>query len=208
MSDAPPAFTGRDVEVLTEEAVHDGFFPVRRLRLRHRLFAGGWSRPLQRELILRRDAVGLLPYDPVRDCVVLVEQFRVGALRDPESPWLLELVAGLVEPNETLEAVALREAQEEAGLQVMALERIAAYYSSPGGSSERFTAFCGRVDAGQGGLFGLAEEGEDIRSQVIPVAELDAWLDQGRIRNVHTFAAVQWLLRHCERLRRQWRAEA
>lgn len=207
MSRYRPRFTTADREILGDELAWDGFFRVRRLTLRHRLFAGEWSAVMERELFERGNAVGVLLYDPVLETVVLVEQFRVGAVADAESPWLLELVAGLIDSDESDEQVARRESAEEAGLVVTDLIRIGRYYSSPGGSSEQFTAYCGRVSAaGAGGVFGLAGEHEDIRVHCIPWADIPALLAEGAVRNVHTIAVLQWLLLNHDAVHAQWQA--
>ncbi len=196
-----------DVDIQREETVFDGFFRLTRFTLRHRLFAGGWSKVFTRELFRRRDAVGVLLYDPQRDAVALVEQFRVGVFARPDhSPWLLEIVAGVVDDGETPPAVALREAKEEANCEITALEPIAEYFSSPGGTDEYFHVFCGRCDlGGAGGVFGLPEEHEDIRVHVLAVDELFASLQRGEIRNGLTLVATMWLQVHRERLRTAWR---
>lgn len=196
----------RDVEVVEERSAYDGFYQLHQLRLRHRRFDGGWSPLLRRELILRRAAVGVLLYDPVRDQIALVEQFRVGALRDP-NPWLLELVAGLIDSDdESPQEVARREAQEEAGCTVGEMVPVAEYFASPGGSDEYFHLYCGRCDLSQaGGVHGLAEEGEDIRVHVLSVDEAFARLDAGEIRNAHTLMALLWLRNRHRELRAQWR---
>jgi len=197
-----------DVEILQEEDVFKGFFRLTRFKLRHRLFGGGWSQIFTRELFRRRDAVGVLLYDPQRDQVGLVEQFRVGVYtRADENPWLLEIVAGVIDKDgEAPAAVAIREAREEANCDILALEPIAEYFSSPGGTDEYFFVYCGRCDLGNaGGVFGLPEEHEDIRVHVLSVDELFARLQRGDIRNGLTLIAVQWLQFHRERLRAQWR---
>ena len=136
-----------DVEVIAREACFSGFYKLDRLRLRHRQFAGGMGPELTRELFVRFDAVCVLPYDPQRDCVVLIEQFRVGALDKSANPWLLELVAGLIDKDEVPEEVARREAIEEANLQLTSLRPITQYYPSPGGSDERVHLYVGRCDS-------------------------------------------------------------
>ncbi|WP_421861779.1 ADP-ribose diphosphatase [Motiliproteus sp.] len=200
-----PTFNPDDVQLLQTERLHDGFFKLDRLQLRHRLFEGGWSNTLTRELFIRDDAVCLLPYDPERDQVLLIEQFRIGALQDPSSPWMLELVAGIVEPGESVAQVAQREAEEEAGLQVQRLERICCYHVSPGGSQERIHLLCGQIDSrGQGGLFGLADEGEDIRALVVSREAAFAAVNDGRINNAATLIALQWLQLNYQRLQQLW----
>jgi ADP-ribose pyrophosphatase len=200
-----------DVEVLDQQSAYDGFYQIQTLQLRHKLFAGGWSESIRRELFVRHEAVGVLLYDPQRDAVALIEQFRVGALGHLQqqqydgSPWMLELVAGLIDKNETVKEVACREAEEEAGVTVQQLEPIHNYYSSPGGSNEFCYLFCGCVDLETaGGIHGLEEEGEDIRVHVFSVEQCRQMLEQGELINAHTVIAVQWLLLHHHQLQQRW----
>lgn len=200
-----PSFSHGDYQVDTVETVYSGFFQLRRVAFRHRLFAGGWSRPIWRELLVRGEATCVLPYDPWRDCVVFCEQFRVGGLEHARSPWLLELVAGINEPGESPEVVARREAVEEAGLELLAMERICDYLPSPGGSSERVELWCAQVRAPvEGGIFGLLEEGEEIRTRVVERERAMQWLAGGQIWNAATIIALQWLALHHVDLRARW----
>ena len=194
-----------DVEVIAREACFSGFYKLDRLRLRHRQFAGGMGPELTRELFVRFDAVCVLPYDPQRDCVVLIEQFRIGALDKSNNPWLLELVAGLIDDGEQPEQVALREAIEEADLALTSLWPITQYYPSPGGSDERVHLYVGRCDSrGAGGVHGLEEEGEDIRVLVWSLDEALAALDDGRIDNAASIIALQWLALNRDEVRGMW----
>jgi ADP-ribose pyrophosphatase len=195
------------VEILDRTVVFDGHFQMVRYRLRHWQFAGGLGPELVRELFVRGHAVAVLPYDPVRDEVALIEQFRVGALEAAYDPWLLETVAGIIEDGESAEAVARREAVEEAGLEILDLAPVCSCFMSPGGSSEIVTVYVGRADTtGAGGIFGLKGEGEDIKVHVLPFAKAQALLDEGRLRVAHTVLALQWLALHHEALRARWRA--
>lgn len=197
------------VEILDKTVCYDGFFRLERYRLRHRLFSGAWSRVLTRELFERGHAAAVLPYDPGLDAVVLVEQFRIGALEAPGSPWLLEIVAGIIEPEETPEDVVRREAVEEANCQIQELIHIYDYFVSPGGTSERIALFCGKVDAsGAGGLYGLAAEAEDIRVIVVPFAEAIEHMHAGKINSAAPIMALQWLQLHHDQLRVRWGAGA
>lgn len=199
-------FGAQDVRILEDETVFSGHFAVRRLTLQHRCFGGGWSEPQVRELFERGDAVGVLPYDPVGDTVVLVEQFRTGALRGNDSPWMLELIAGVVEPGESDEDVAHREAMEEAGCELSRLLPIATVMPSAGACSEQVRLFCGLVShSGTGGVHGLAAEGEDILVHSVPRREALALLAANRIPNGHTLIALQWLQIHGDALRERWR---
>lgn len=199
------AFGRDDFEVIDEQSRWRGFFEVVEVSLRHRLFGGGWSGEVRRVVARRREAVGVLIYDPRIDCLAVAEQFRVGALRRQPSPWLMELIAGLMETGESPEDVARRECMEEAGVELLALERVAAYYSSPGGSDEYFHLYCACADlAGVEGLYGLDAEAEDIRLHVLPVPEVLAMAEDGRIDNAHSLVAIHWFARHHQRLRASW----
>lgn len=200
-----PRFSAEDAQVLGRDVVYQGFFSLAKLHLTHRLFGGGWSQPLTREIFERGDAVAVLPWDPVRDELILVEQFRPGALRQHENPWMLELVAGMVADGETDSQVARREAAEEAGCTLDQLELIATFYPSAGACSEQIRAFVGRVvSAGVGEIHGLADEHEDLLVHAIPRVEALRMLDANTINNGHTLIALQWLARHGEALREQW----
>ena len=194
-----------DIDIIEREACFRGFYQLDRVRLRHRQFAGGMGPQLSRELFVRHDAVCVLPYDAQRDEVVLIEQFRVGAMDKSTNPWLLELVAGLIDKDEEPENVARREAVEEANLQLTALWPITQYYPSPGGSDERVHLFVGRCSSeGAGGVHGLAEEGEDIRVHVWPLADALQAVKDGRIDNAASIIALQWLALNRDEVRGMW----
>lgn len=204
MATQDPVYTHNDFEVITRERVFKGFFAVDQIKLRHKLHAGAWSGIFQRELFVRGAAAGVLLYDPVRDQVVMVEQFRVGMI-DAEapdgskrSPWALELVAGMVDSTESAAQMAVREVAEETGLQVPAVEFICQYYNSPGGSDECISLFYAEVDASLAtGIHGLPEENEDIRVVVLPREDAIAAIQSGLINNAMAIIALQWLqIRH------------
>ena len=194
------------IEVDQRETLFDSFLRVDRLKLRHSLFAGGWSELMTRELILRPRAVGVLLFDPVRQQVVLVRQIRVGMLDEGQHPWLLELVAGMVESGEEPIEVAARESLEEANTKPQDLLQICEYYNSPGISNERITLFCGRVDATQaGGIFGLDAEHEDIEVVVLSLADALAKVASGEINNAMSIIALQWLQLNQPMLEESWK---
>jgi ADP-ribose pyrophosphatase len=198
-------FRAGDVEVLENEVAFQGYFQVRRLTLRHQRFAGDWSDPVTREVFERGDAVGVLPYDPVSDSLVLVEQFRPGAMGRAESPWMLELIAGVIEPGESDEELVHREAREEADCELSELVPIATFFPSSGACSEQVRLFCGRVTrAGIGEIHGLEGEGEDILVHSIPRVDALELLAANRIPNGHTLIALQWLAIHGDSLRERW----
>jgi len=196
----------RNIQILEKIPVYEGYFRIDRYRLRHELFAGGMSAPISREVFERGHAVGVLPYDPVRDTVVLIEQFRIGAYAAGVEPWLLEIVAGIIEDGETPEDVAKREALEEAGLTISELLPVRTYVVSPGGASESVHVFLGRVDSSTaGGIHGLDSEDEDIRVKAVPWAEARRLLDDGKICNALGLIALQWLALHRDDVRRRWK---
>lgn len=192
----------RKYKILKQDTLYEGFFRLERYTLKHTLFAGGWSPPLERELFRRGECVAVLLYDPLRDEVVLIEQFRVGAIVEPERAWLLEIVAGAVELGESAQQVAYREAQEEAGCEIEKLFEICQFYTTPGGASERITLFYGQVDARTvSGIHGLAEEGEDIRVEVMKFDDVYQLLVDGKIESAIPIIAIQWLFINRDRLR-------
>ncbi|HZT20543.1 MAG TPA: NUDIX domain-containing protein [Dongiaceae bacterium] len=196
----------KGIEILAKSELYAGFFRLALYRFRHRLFAGGWSAEIQRELCERPHAVGVLPYDPAADKVVLIEQFRIGAWAAGLEAWQTEIVAGFVEEGEAEAEVAHREAREEASLELSALLPICRYAVSPGGSSESVSLYCGRVDSrGAGGIHGLPEEHEDIRVEVLSFADAMRRLDEGAITNATSIIALQWLALNRDRVRAAWR---
>jgi len=199
-------FTKNDVEIIARETLYNGFFSLERWRFRHRLFNGEMSGEVTREIFERGHAAVLLPYDPVRDEVVLIEQIRIPAYDTSETPWLLELVAGMIEEGESVEDVARREAVEEAGLQVGQVNAFMSYLASPGGTSERLSLMVGEVDATQAkGIHGLVDENEDIRVHVVSREQAYQWVEEGKIDNAASVIALQWLQLHYEKLRTEWK---
>lgn len=197
-------FSHADVNILTRTVNYAGFLRLETLILQHALFKGGMSGDIRRELLVRGEAVGVLPYDPVRDEVLLIEQFRPGVCKAEHSPWMLEIVAGLVEKGEHYIEVAERETMEEAGTTVSHLEPIVGYYSSPGFTDEFLMLYCGRIDTScAGGVYGLETEHEDIRASVFSAQDCFDKLQRGDIINASTVIALQWLHIHRDRLRRE-----
>ncbi|SET39275.1 ADP-ribose pyrophosphatase [Nitrosomonas marina] len=195
----------KDLQILEQAVCYQGFFRIDRFRLRHRLFSGGWSQPIVRELFERGHAAAVLPYDPDRDEIILIEQFRVGAMSAPGGPWLLEIVAGIIEDGEQADEVVKRESVEEAGCVVADLIPLYDYLVSPGGMTERVTLFCGRVDAARaGGIFGVAHEGEDIRVHVVAYDIALQYLRSGKINSASAIIALQWLALNRDQVRTQW----
>lgn len=186
--------------LLSSEPKYQGFFKVDLCRLRHQTYAGG-EIEIQREIYQRGNAVGVLLYDPAKDKVVLIEQFRVGVINE-DDPWILEIVAGMVDKGESVTDVARRECKEEAGVEVHSFEPIHSFYSSPGGCTEKIDLLCGLIDSGKAkGFHGLAHEGEDIKVLVVAYDEIHDLMASGKICAAIPLIALQWLQLNRERLR-------
>ena len=200
-----PSFGQEDLEILDKTTVFQGFFRLERYTLRHKLFNGSWSGPIVREIFERGHAVVVLPYNAQTDELVLIEQIRAGAAASSHSPWLLEAVAGMIEPGESAEQVAKREAQEEAGLTIDELWPMLSYLSSPGGTTERIQLFLGRITQPvQAGVFGLAEEHEDIKVHVVPRTVAMQLLAEQKIDNAASVIALQWLALNLDKVKQAW----
>jgi ADP-ribose pyrophosphatase len=183
----------KEVDIKGSDLIYDGFFSVKKLHLRFKLFSGEWSAWVEREQICRRDAVAVILYDPKLDSLVLVEQIRIGALNS-KNPWMLEIVAGLLEPDEDPELTAKREAQEEANCSIKKLIPILDFYNSPGAFTEKTKLYCGIVDASDiHRAGGLLDEQEDILVHVLPAKEaLRAFSQQEFELSASTAVAFMW----------------
>lgn len=196
---------GETAELIKRTVPFQGHFRVARYVFRQQLYQGGWSEPFSREVFERGQAAGLLPYDPVRDEVVLIRQFRAGSYVAGRHPWSWEIVAGIIEDGESPEDLVRRETVEEANLKVGEIEFINSVMLTPGACSESCTIFAGRVDSSAaGGIFGLASENENILVKAIPFVEVRAMLDRAEIDNVIAVVALQWLALHRDSLRKRW----
>ena len=196
-------FDGSDVKILKKKVVYQGHFQLEQWKVKFRLFNGNWSATQTREILERGEAVGILLVDIHRDQLVLIEQFRVGIAGKTGNPWLIEIVAGVIDKNEPLEQVARRETKEETGLEINNLYPICDYWVSPGASSERVYLFCGQVDAQCAkGIHGLTDEGEDIRVCVLNLNVAYHLLNQGKFNNSSTIIALQWLQHNEQKMRK------
>jgi ADP-ribose pyrophosphatase len=204
-----PSFVAKDVEIIDKSTVFQGFFKVDRFQLRHKLYAGGWSGKMVREILERGHAAAVLPYNAQTDELVLIEQFRAGAMVGNRSPWLLETIAGMIDNHQTGEQTARREAMEEAGLELGELLPMLSYFSSPGGTTERVELFLGQLTKPVlPGIYGLEQEHEDIRVQVLPRCDAMQLLAAGKIDNAATVIALQWLSLHLNEVRSAWSSDA
>ena len=188
-------FDHKDMFIAKVEAKFQGFFTINEVKVKHKLFEGGESKTLTREIFERGDAVVLMPYDPITDSIVIIEQFRLGAINSA-TPWQLEFIAGMFGENEQPIEVAIREAKEEANLDINTQDiiEIIKFFPSPGGTSECIHLFAAKVDSTNvGGVYGLEEEGEDILVHVISRTDAMKLLVEGKINNASTIIGLQWL---------------
>lgn len=193
------------VRVTGRQTAFNGFNRLDVVEYECRLHEGGWSATLEREVLVHRNAVAVLPYDPVRDSILLLEQFRPGAHLSGQPAWQLEPVSGMIEDGQSVADAARTELREEAGCEITEMEPISRYLVSPGYTTEHVTCFCGRIDAnGREGIFGNQDEGEDIKVHVLSLQEAEVMLRGGEFGYALTIICIQWLLLNRARLQAKW----
>ena len=181
-------------KIINNENLYSGFFKLNKYHLSNQLFNGGWSEVYTREVFDRGHAAAILLFDSQRDRLVFVEQLRPGAIATEVSPWLIELVAGMIESGEKPEDVVRRESLEESGSKVLKLRKICEYWVSPGGSTERIWLYLGEIDSRKVAEFaGIKTENEDIKVHCVSTSTAFEWLASGRLNNAMTIIAMQWL---------------
>ena len=192
------SYSNADVSIETKEPLFQGFIQVEKIQLKHRLFQQPHYSPIiQRELIRRPEAAGVLLYNDQQQRFALIEQFRIGALNDPESPWQLEVIAGVLDGNETPEQCIRRESLEESGCEVNELIHLFSFYPSAGACSELFHLYAAEVELPlTGGIFGMPNEGENIQLHLFNYAELATLFQGKRLKNAAVIMALQWLMQH------------
>jgi ADP-ribose pyrophosphatase len=192
-------------ELVRHEVAFQGYFKVGRYFFRHSLFNGGRSKIISREVFERGQAAAVLLYDPRRDEVVFIRQFRAGSHVAGHHAWSWEIVAGIIEAGESGADLVRREAVEEAGLEAEELIPIYRLMLTPGACSESCEIFLGRVDTGKaGGVFGLDSEDEDILVKPLPFSVAYSMMEQGEVDNAVAVIAMQWLALHREEVHRRW----
>jgi ADP-ribose pyrophosphatase len=198
----------KDFEIISEDVKYEGHFKVLIQNLRFRMFAGGWSQVIKRERVIIEAAVAVLLYHPAEDAVLLVEQFRPGAIKHEnniDSPWLLEPVAGIIEIGDTIEETAKREVEEESGCVVLDLIPICKYLVSPGISNEIVHVMCGRINNYDlSYTYGLISESEEIKIHILPVAKAFDLLENNKIIAASSIIALQWLKINIQNVRDRW----
>jgi len=185
--------------------LYQGFFTLNEYLVSHEKYDGSESAVLKREIFDRGDAAGLLAYDAIKNKVILVEQFRAGVCRESDSPWVTEIIAGIIEKDQSPEDVAIRESMEEAGAQIKHIEHICDFWPSPGGCNEQFFIYLGLVDSDQVQPFGgLDNEAEDIKVLTVDLSDIPNMLANGEIKSGGAIVALQWLLLNLEAKREGW----
>ena len=194
------SYSASDVTIESREFLFRGFIQVEKVSFRHRLFnQPDYSPVIQRELIHRPEAAGVLLYNDQQQRFALIEQFRVGALNDSESAWQLEVIAGVLDGDEAPDDCIRRESLEESGCEVQQLQHLFSFYPSAGACSEFFHLYAAEVELPKiGGIFGMPDEGENIQLHLFDYSELDTLLKNGRLRNAPVIMALQWLAQHLQ----------
>ena len=194
------SYSASDVTIESREPIFRGFIQVEKVSFRHRLFnQPDYSPLIQRELIHRPEAAGVLLYNDQQQRFALIEQFRVGALNDAESAWQLEVIAGVLDGDEAPEDCIRRESLEESGCEVQQLQHLFSFYPSAGACSEFFHLYVAEVELPKmGGIFGMPDEGENIQLHLFDYSEVGTLLRNGRLRNAPVIMALQWLVQHLQ----------
>jgi len=189
------SYNNQDVAIDGREIVFKGFIQVEKVSVRYRLFdQTTYSKTLQRELIRRKEAAGVLLYSHEQQKFALIEQFRIGAIDDTESAWQLEIIAGVLDGDESPENCIRRESLEESGCEIDQLQHLFSFYPSAGACSELFHLYSAHTQLPEyGGIFGMPEEGENIQLHLLDYADLPALMTSGRLKNAPVIMALQWL---------------
>lgn len=191
-------YNNNDFELHSRESLYNGFIRVEKISLTHRLFAQDRYTPtIQRELIHRKEAAGVLIYNDQQQRFALIEQFRVGAIDDPVSPWQLEIIAGVLDDQEAPETCIQRESLEESGCEIFDIQHLFSFYPSAGACDEVFHLYVAQAELPkQGGIHGIEDEGENIQLHLFNYQDLQALLTSQRLRNAPVIMALQWLQQH------------
>ena len=197
-------YNKKDFEITQREYLYRGFIQVEKISLRHQLFnQAEYTSSIQRELIRRKEAAGVLIYNDQQQRFALIEQFRVGAIDDPVSPWQLEIIAGVLDGDESPESCIRRESLEESGCKIEELEHLFSFYPSAGACDEIFHLYVAQAELPeQGGIFGMPDEGENIQLHILNYADLNTLFSSNRLRNAPVIMALQWLKQHIAQLSR------
>ena len=196
-------YNSDQVKIQSREPLFRGFIQVEKVNLKHRLFdQTEFTSVIQRELVHQPEAAGVLIYNDRQQKFALIEQFRVGAMDDVDSPWQLEIIAGVLDGNESPESCIRRESLEESGCVLDTVEHLFSFYPSAGACSELFHLYSAQAELPQeGGIFGMPDEGENIQLHLIDYDDIKNLLTNGRLKNAPVIMALQWLQQHIKTTR-------
>lgn len=196
-------YNSDEVDILSREYLFRGFIQVEKVSLKHRLFQqSDYTSVIHRELVQRPEAAGVLIYNDHQQKFALIEQFRIGAMDDQDSPWQLEVIAGVLDGDESPESCIRRESLEESGCELQDLQHLFSFYPSAGACAELFHLYSAEAELPeQGGIFGVADEGENIQLHILDYADIRSLLTNGRLRNAPVIMALQWLEQHIKTIR-------
>lgn len=192
------SYSQQDIEIKQREPLFQGFIQVEKISLKHKLFhQNNYTNVLQRELVHRPEAAGVLLYNDQQQRFALIEQFRIGAVHDPDSAWQLEIIAGVLDGNESPETCIRRESLEEAGCEITELQHLFSFYPSAGACSEFFHLYVAETKLpDEGGVFGMQDEDENIQLHLFDYAQIELLFQNGRLKNAPVIMALQWLIQH------------
>ena len=180
-------------QIINKKNLYSGFFKLKKLEFVHQKHDGSWTDKVSREIFSGAHVSTLLPYDPVRKEIILIQQFRAGILSRHKENLLYEIVAGIIDKNENPDQTSIRECFEETGCDVKKLIHIQDYFPAPGSSESFYHLYLGEVESFKGTrLRGLKKENEDIMVSSFKIQEVRKMLDSKRIKNGLTLIALQW----------------
>ena len=199
------SYNKKDVQIIRTNPVYQGFIDLELVELKFKMYSGSWSHIVEKAVVKKYSAVAVLLFDPKNDIIILTEQFRIGCLFSPANPWHIEVVAGLIEPDISVEDTVHKEVLEEAGVKIKAIEKITEYWTSPGFTNDYFYLFCAAVDSiNMPEIAGLEKENEDIKlRKFIPESIFEKIYD-GEMNNAHTIICLQWMKNNYARLKEKW----
>ena len=180
-------------EIINKKNIHNGFFKMNEYILKYKKYDGSWSKEVKREIFGGAMVSAVLPYDPVKREIVLIQQFRPGTIAKEFNNYLYEIVAGIIDSGETAEDTAKRECLEETGCKIKKITPIQGYFPAPGSSESFYHLFLGEIDTFEGErVMGLESENEDILVRSYKLSDVKEMMEKGEILNGLTLIALQW----------------
>ena len=180
-------------KILNKINLYSGFYSLNKYEFIHQKHDGEWTDKIQREVFSGAHVSTLLPYDPIKKEIVLIQQFRAGVISRYDDDYLYEIVAGIIEEGENAEETAKRECLEETGCEVKKITPIQGYFPAPGSSESYYELFLGEIISFDGvRIKGLESENENILVKSFKINEVKEMLKNNQITNGLTLIALQW----------------